>query len=215
MWINDILAWTTKADDFHWPHPWPLTFTVGAEGEPVFAKDHIHPLTVPTDKKCPLRLPRVTAADPQDLLEMRSSQVLMITHESAKTRMRTALNNWILYVLISLAEKTTCIGWQMRLRVGVSPGLVFSGRRLSSRPSNIPLSLPALSLGPQLKNEWELQWRRADTSIRFNVFLYCRVVCSTRRGTFKVCSYRVINIGRYWDIVLCAGGDTLGTKSLT
>lgn len=99
MWINDILAWTTKADDFRWPHPWPLTFTVGAEGEPVFAKDHIHPLTVPTDKKCPLRLPRVTAADPQDLLEMRSSHVLIITHESAKTRMRTALNNWILYVL--------------------------------------------------------------------------------------------------------------------
>lgn len=55
----------------------------------------------------------------------------------------------------------TCIGWQMRLRVGVSPGLVFSGRRLSSRPSNIPLSLLLLSLGPQLKNEWELNWRRA------------------------------------------------------
>lgn len=166
MWINNILAWTTKADDFgrfHSPHPWPLTFTVGAEGEPVFAKDHIHPLTMPTDKKCPLWLPRVTAADSQDLLEMRSSHVLIITHELVKTRVRTALNNWILYVLISLAGKTTCMGWQMRLRVGVSPGLVFSGRRLSSRPSNIPLSLPALSLGPQLKNEWELQWRRADT----------------------------------------------------
>lgn len=49
----------------------------------------------------------------------------------------------------------------MRLRVGVSPGLVFSGRRLSSRPSNIPLSLLLLSLGPQLKNEWELSGRRA------------------------------------------------------
>lgn len=129
----------------------------------MFAKDHIHPLTVPTDKKCPLQLPRVTTADPQDLLEMRAPHVLIITHELVETMVRTVLNNWILCVLVSLAEKTTCIGWQMRLRVGVSPGLVFSGRRLSSRPSNIPLSLPALSLGPQLKNEWELRRRRADT----------------------------------------------------
>lgn len=45
-----------------------LTFTVWAEGEPVFAEDHIHPLAVPADEKCTFGLPRVTAADPQDLL---------------------------------------------------------------------------------------------------------------------------------------------------
>ena len=60
-------------------------------------------------------------------------------------------------------RRSTCIGWQMRLSVGVSPGLEVSGRRLSSRPSSIPLSLPVLSAGPQLKNEWELWWRRRRT----------------------------------------------------
>ncbi len=61
----------------------------------------------------------------------------------------------------------------MRLRVGVSPGLVLSVRRLSSSPSNIPLSLPVLSLGPQLKNEWELWWLgRADIRDRMQYKLH-------------------------------------------
>lgn len=55
------------------PQLWLLTFTVGAEREPVFAKDHVHPLAVPTDKKRPLRLPGVTATDLQDLLEAKTS----------------------------------------------------------------------------------------------------------------------------------------------
>lgn len=42
----------------------------------MFPEDHVHPLAVPTHKKCPLRLPRVTAADPQDLLEDKSSSEL-------------------------------------------------------------------------------------------------------------------------------------------
>ena len=47
----------------------------------------------------------------------------------------------------------------MRLREGVSPGLVLSGQRLSSSPSNITRfrTLLVLSeLGVQLKKEWEL-----------------------------------------------------------
>lgn len=60
----------------------------------------------------------------------------------------------------------TCMGWQMRLSVGVSgPG--FSGRRLSSRPSNIPLSLLVLSPGPQLKNECELGGERTSVLLSF------------------------------------------------
>lgn len=51
------------------------------------------------------------------------------------------------------------MGWQIRLRVGASPGPVVSGRRLSGRLSNIPLSLLVLSAGTQLKNECELQRR--------------------------------------------------------
>ena len=61
----------------------------------------------------------------------------------------------------------TCIGWQMRLREGVSPGLVLSGRRLSSSPSNKPRSRSLLvlsELGSQLKNEWELG--EGKTSLR-------------------------------------------------
>lgn len=37
----------------------------------MFAKDHIHPLTVPTDKQCPLWLPGVASTNPQDLLEIK------------------------------------------------------------------------------------------------------------------------------------------------
>lgn len=51
------------------------------------------------------------------------------------------------------------MGWQIRLRVGVSPALVDSGRRPSSRLSNVPLSLLAVSAGTPLKNECELRRR--------------------------------------------------------
>ena len=42
----------------------------------MFPEDHVHPLAVATHKKCPLRLPRVTAADPQHLLEDKSGSEL-------------------------------------------------------------------------------------------------------------------------------------------
>lgn len=35
----------------------------------MFTKDHVHPLTVSTNKKCPLWLSRVTPTDPQNLLD--------------------------------------------------------------------------------------------------------------------------------------------------
>lgn len=111
-------------------------------------KHHVHPLAVPTDEERPLGLTRVAAADPQDLPEVENVREPQASHKATQGGERGM----------------TCMGWQMRLRVGVS-GLVFSGRRLSSRPSNIPLSLLLLSAGPQLKKECELGWRRRRTLV--------------------------------------------------
>lgn len=144
--------------------PRPLTFAVGAEREPVFAKHHVHPLSMPTHKQRPLGLPGVAPADPQDLLQAEAPPVKHSCHGWA-WRVGTQLHTLT----------TTCIGWQMRLRVVGSPGLVLSGRRLSSSPSNIPLcSLAVLSLGPQLKKEWDL-WRPEQPSAQHKqVFLLAR-----------------------------------------
>lgn len=47
----------------------------------MFAKDHIHPLTMAADKKSALGLPGVTAADPQDLLKMQTFYELWGFHK--------------------------------------------------------------------------------------------------------------------------------------
>lgn len=65
----------------------------------MFAKDHVHPLTVPTHKKRPLWLPGVTTANPQDLLEMKGGLqglVKMFIQTSIHVKFHRFSITWIL-----------------------------------------------------------------------------------------------------------------------
>lgn len=114
----------------------------------MLSEHHVHPLAVPADEERPLGLAGVAAAHPQDLPEAGKN----VGEREANAERASGGGG-----------EMTCMGWQMRLRVGVSPGPVLSGRRLSSRPSSVPLSLLVLSPGTQLKKECDL-WRKEGGS---------------------------------------------------